>query len=217
MTKANSLTIRLLEQAEPYEPVWQKMQNYTNTRNEQSSDEIWLLEHQKVFTQGQAGKAEHLLNTGDIPVVQVDRGGQVTYHGPGQLVMYILVDLRRHKLGVRDMVTLMEQAIIDVLQSFSVTAFAKADAPGVYVDQSKIASLGLRVRRGCTFHGFALNLDVDMEPFLRINPCGYAGMQMSNMADFVSNLDHSLVRQRLCDYMVEKIGYTDVNYTSHLD
>ncbi len=217
MTKANSLTIRLLEQAEPYEPVWQKMQNYTNTRNEQSSDEIWLLEHQKVFTQGQAGKAEHLLNTGDIPVVQVDRGGQVTYHGPGQLVMYILVDLRRHKLGVRDMVTLMEQAIIDVLQSFSVTAFAKADAPGVYVDQSKIASLGLRVRRGCTFHGFALNLDVDMEPFLRINPCGYAGMQMSNLADFVSNLDHSLVRQRLCDYMVEKIGYTDVNYTSHLD
>ena len=217
MTKAYSLTIRLLEQAQPYEPVWQKMQSYTNTRNEQSSDEIWLLEHQKVFTQGQAGKEEHLLNTGDIPVVQVDRGGQVTYHGPGQLVMYILVDLRRHKLGVRDMVTLMEQAIIDVLQSFSVTAFAKADAPGVYVDQSKIASLGLRVRRGCTFHGFALNLDVDKEPFLRINPCGYAGMQMSNLTDFVSNLDHSLVRQRLCDYMIEKIGYTDVNYTSHLD
>jgi lipoyl(octanoyl) transferase len=217
MTIANSLTIRLLDQAQPYEPVWQKMQSYTNTRNEQSSDEIWLLEHQKVFTQGQAGKEEHLLNTGDIPVVQVDRGGQVTYHGPGQLVMYILVDLRRHKLGVRDMVTLMEQAIIDVLQSFSVTAFAKADAPGVYVEQSKIASLGLRVRRGCTFHGFALNLDVDKEPFLRINPCGYAGMQMSNLADFVSGLDQSLVRQRLCDYMIEKIGYTDVNYTSHLD
>ncbi len=217
MTKANALTIRLLEQEQAYEPAWQKMQNYTNTRDENSGDEIWLLEHHKVFTQGQAGKEEHLLNTGDIPVVQVDRGGQVTYHGPGQLVMYILVDLRRQKLGVRDMVTLMERAIIEVLQSFGVTGFAKADAPGVYVEQSKIASLGLRVRRGCTFHGFALNLDVDMEPFLRINPCGYAGMQMSNLTDFVSDLDQSLVRQRLCDYMIEKIGYTEVSYTSHLD
>lgn len=217
MSKEKPLIIRQLENPQPYEPVWQKMQAFTNDRNEQSCDEIWLLEHQKVFTQGQAGKAEHLLNTGDIPVVQVDRGGQVTYHGPGQLVMYLMIDLRRNKLGVRDMVTLMEEAIIEVLKSFGVRAFAKSDAPGVYVEQSKIASLGLRVRRGCSFHGFALNLDVDMEPFLRINPCGYAGMQMSNLVDFVKDLDQSLVRKRLCDYMIEKIGYTNLTYTQHLD
>ena len=154
------------------------MQNYTDNRTETDLDELWLVEHAPVFTQGQAGKEEHLLNTGDIPVVQVDRGGQVTYHGPGQLVVYLLLDLRRRKLGVRDLVTKIEQAIVDLLAQYQIKAYAKADAPGVYVDECKIASLGLRVRKGCSFHGLALNVDMDMEPFLRINPCGYAGMAM---------------------------------------
>lgn len=212
----NALVIRQLG-LQPYEPTWHKMQDFTSRRDASCDDEIWLLEHDKVFTQGQAGKAEHILNPGDIPVVQVDRGGQVTYHGPGQLIMYLMIDLRRNKLGIRDMVTIMEQAIVEVLESFGVKAFSKSDAPGVYVDQSKIASLGLRVRRGCTFHGFALNLNVDMEPFLRINPCGYAGMQMSNLADFVADLDQQVVIQRLCDFMIKKIGYNNVTYTSQLD
>lgn len=161
-----------------YETIWHAMQNYTDNRTESDLDELWLVEHAPVFTQGQAGKEEHLLNTGDIPVVQVDRGGQVTYHGPGQLVVYLLLDLRRRKLGVRDLVTKIEQAIVDLLAQYQIKAYAKADAPGVYVDDCKIASLGLRVRKGCSFHGLALNIDMDMEPFLRINPCGYAGMAM---------------------------------------
>ncbi len=202
---------------QPYEPTWRRMQQLTNDRNAQAADEIWLLEHHHVFTQGQAGKAEHLLNPGDIPVVQVDRGGQVTYHGPGQLIMYLMIDLRRNKLGIRDVVTLMEQAIINVLASFSVDAFAKSDAPGVYVEDSKIASLGLRVRRGCTFHGLALNLTVDKEPFLRINPCGYAGMKMSNLADFVTDLNNQQVASLLTDFMVKKIGYNQVIYKTSLN
>jgi lipoyl(octanoyl) transferase len=188
------------------------MQAFTDQRNEHSTDEIWLLEHENVFTQGQAGKAEHVLNPGDIPVVQVDRGGQVTYHGPGQLIMYLMIDLRRNKLGVRDVVTLMEQAIIKVLAHYAVAAFAKADAPGVYVGETKIASLGLRVRRGCTFHGFALNLNADKEPFLRINPCGYAGMQMSNLSDYVDPLDNQEVASLLASFMREEMGYQNVDY-----
>jgi len=195
---------------QPYEPTWRKMQYLTDNRDKNTTDEIWLLEHESVFTQGQAGKAEHLLNTGDIPVVQVDRGGQVTYHGPGQLVVYLMIDLRRTKIGVREIVTLMENAIIDVLSKFSVEAYAKSDAPGVYVGNTKIASLGLRVRRGCSFHGLALNLDLDTEPFLRINPCGYAGMQMSNLSDYVDNLDKPQVAQLMAEYIVQEIGYNCV-------
>ena len=171
------LVIRQVD-VDDYETIWHAMQNYTDNRTETDLDELWLVEHAPVFTQGQAGKEEHLLNTGDIPVVQVDRGGQVTYHGPGQLVVYLLLDLRRRKLGVRDLVTKIEQAIVDLLAQYQIKAYAKADAPGVYVDECKIASLGLRVRKGCSFHGLALNVDMDMEPFLRINPCGYAGMAM---------------------------------------
>lgn len=163
-----------------YLPVWQKMQYFTDNRSETDNDEIWLVEHDPVFTQGQAGKAEHLLMPGDIPVVQVDRGGQVTYHGPGQLVMYLMLNIRRKQMGVRQLVTAMENTVIRTLARFNVVAKARSDAPGVYVDEQKICSLGLRIRRGCSFHGLALNVDMDLGPFLRINPCGYAGMEMTD-------------------------------------
>ncbi len=166
-----------------YEPAWHAMQHFTQTRDADTADEIWLLEHPRVFTQGQAGKAEHVLAAGDIPVVQVDRGGQVTYHGPGQLVAYVLVDVRRAGQGVRDLVTSIENSLIDLLARYGVAAHAKADAPGVYVAEKKIASLGLRIRRGCSFHGLALNVDMDLQPFQRINPCGYAGMQMTQLRE----------------------------------
>lgn len=161
-----------------YESVWHAMQHYTDNRDENSQDEIWVVEHTPVFTQGQAGKSEHILNPGDIPVIQVDRGGQVTYHGPGQLVIYPLLDIKRLKVGVRQLVTNIEQSIVNMLKRYDVEAYAKADAPGVYVEERKVASLGLRIRKGCSFHGLALNVDMDMSPFQRINPCGYAGMEM---------------------------------------
>lgn len=161
-----------------YESVWHAMQHYTDTRDSESHDELWIVEHPSVFTQGQAGKSEHILNAGDIPVIQVDRGGQVTYHGPGQLVVYPLLDIKRSKVGVRQLVTHIEQSIVDMLAKYDINAYAKADAPGVYVDERKIASLGLRIRKGCSFHGLALNVDMDLAPFRRINPCGYAGLEM---------------------------------------
>lgn len=165
-----------------YEPVWLKMQAMTDTRDDTVTDEIWLVEHDPVFTQGQAGKAEHILMPGDIPVVQVDRGGQVTYHGPGQQVVYLMLDIKRRKLGVRHLVTAMENAVIALLEDSNIHAYAKKDAPGVYVDEKKVCSLGLRIRRGCSFHGLALNVNMDLEPFQRINPCGYAGMEMIDTA-----------------------------------
>lgn len=165
-----------------YEPVWLKMQAMTDTRDDTVTDEIWLVEHDPVFTQGQAGKAEHILMPGDIPVVQVDRGGQVTYHGPGQQVVYLMLDIKRRKLGVRHLVTAMENAVIALLEESNIHAYAKKDAPGVYVDEKKVCSLGLRIRRGCSFHGLALNVNMDLEPFQRINPCGYAGMEMIDTA-----------------------------------
>ncbi len=188
-----------------YTHIWQQMQQFTEQRNSETPDEIWLLQHQPVFTQGQAGKAEHVLFPGDIPVVKVDRGGQVTYHGPGQLVAYVLLDIKRRGLGVRQLVTLLEQVLITLLQQYQIVANAKPDAPGVYVDGAKIASLGLRVRKGCTFHGLALNVNMDLAPFSRINPCGYAGMQMVNSADLggpqtitqASNLLAELFQQHL--------------------
>ncbi|GIU47403.1 MULTISPECIES: lipoyl(octanoyl) transferase LipB [Shewanella] len=161
-----------------YESVWHAMQAYTDNRDSDSNDELWIVEHSPVFTQGQAGKSEHILNPGDIPVIQVDRGGQVTYHGPGQLVVYPLIDIKRGKLGVRQLVNNIEQSIVDMLAMYDVNAYAKADAPGVYVDERKVASLGLRIRKGCSFHGLALNVDMDLAPFQRINPCGYAGLEM---------------------------------------
>jgi len=192
-----------------YEPAWQAMQRFTNERTPTTEDEIWLLQHPPVFTQGQAGKAEHLLLPGDIPVVQVDRGGQVTYHGPGQLVCYLMLDVRRLGIGVRELVSRIEQSLIDLLASYDVHAVAKPDAPGVYVNGAKIASLGLRIRNGRSFHGLALNVDMDLEPFRRINPCGYAGMSMTQMADLVAGpIEFSEVSARLRDQLVKHLGYS---------
>lgn len=193
-----------------YEPTWHAMQHFTQTRDADTVDEIWLLEHPRVFTQGQAGKAEHVLAAGDIPVVQVDRGGQVTYHGPGQLVAYILVDVRRAGQGVRDLVTSIENSLIELLSQYGVSAQAKPDAPGVYVAGKKVASLGLRIRRGCSFHGLALNVDMDLQPFQRINPCGYAGMQMTQLRDETQHsVDISDVSIRLRDALVSHLKFSE--------
>ncbi|MFH6600587.1 lipoyl(octanoyl) transferase LipB [Ectopseudomonas khazarica] len=191
-----------------YQPTLEAMRQLTRERDEHSADEIWLLQHPQVFTQGQAGKAEHLLAPGDIPVVQVERGGQVTYHGPGQLVAYLMLDLRRLDLGVRELVTAMEQSLVELLAGYAIEAAPKADAPGVYVAGDKIASLGLRVSRGCSFHGLALNVDMDMTPFLRINPCGYAGLKMVQMRDLLATPPvFDEVAQRLEQVLRKRLGY----------
>jgi len=176
---------------QPYEPVWRAMQAFTDARDEHTFDELWLVEHEPVFTLGQAGKWEHVLLPGDIPVLPVDRGGQVTYHGPGQLVAYPLIDLRRAKIGVRELVDRIEQSIIDVLAEWNIIGERRDGAPGVYVAGAKIAALGLRVRRGCSFHGLAFNIGMDLEPFHRINPCGFQGLQVTSMSDLggASSLD----------------------------
>lgn len=179
--------VRFLGQ-QAYEPTWAAMQAFTAARDETTPDELWLLEHPPVYTQGQAGKPEHLLNPGQIPVVQIDRGGQVTYHGPGQLVAYVLFDLKRRKLGVRELVRRLEQSVIDLLAGYGITAYGKVDAPGVYVAQgdgeAKIAALGLRIRNGCCYHGLSFNVHMDLSPFHHINPCGYAGLHVTQLADF---------------------------------
>ncbi|PIE43100.1 MAG: octanoyltransferase [Gammaproteobacteria bacterium] len=191
----------------PYQPVWQAMQTFTKNRSESTPDELWLLQHQPVFTQGQAGKPEHILVPGDIPVVQVDRGGQVTYHGPGQLVGYILVDLARQKIGTRDLVSAIENTVIATLASFGVCAKARQDAPGVYVGAKKIASLGLRVIRGRSFHGLSLNVIGDLSPFQRINPCGYQGLEMVKLEDLVADIDFTSVLDELLKQFIRVMGY----------
>ncbi|WP_417223540.1 lipoyl(octanoyl) transferase LipB [Amphritea sp.] len=192
-----------------YQPTWQIMQDFTAARTAETVDEIWMLEHQPVFTQGHAGKEEHLLSTGDIPVVQVDRGGQVTYHGPGQLVVYLLLNIRRKKFGVKELVARMEASIVELLAQYGVEAYAKADAPGVYVNEAKICSLGLRVRKGCSFHGLAFNLDMDLEPFNRINPCGYAGLSVTRLTNLVETLDRESVKDSLIEILVKRLEYNE--------
>ena len=202
------IRLRRLGLAE-YEPVWRRMQAYTDQRDEGALDELWLVQHPPVFTQGQAGKAEHVLAPGAIPVIQVDRGGQVTYHGPGQIVAYPLVDISRKGIGVRDFVCRIEEAIIRVLAQYGVSGERVAGAPGIYVNGAKIASVGLRVRRGCTFHGLALNVDMDLEPFQRINPCGYAGLQVTQLSAFVqARLGE--VEDRLVASLQQRLGYSEV-------
>lgn len=186
MTTSRPLIIRRMGLRD-YEPVWRAMQTFTSERQEETPDELWVLSHPPVFTQGQAGKAEHLLAPGEIPVIQIDRGGQVTYHGPGQLVVYLLIDVRRAGLGVRELVSLIEQSIIDTLSSVRIEAKTRPGAPGVYVADAKIAALGLRIRRGCSYHGLSLNVAMDMEPFARINPCGYEGLAVTQVADYVKD------------------------------
>lgn len=194
---------------QPYETVWQRMRDFTDQRSAQTADELWLVQHPPVFTQGQAGRPEHLLNPGDIPVVQTDRGGQVTYHGPGQLVAYPLLDLRRLHIGVRELVSLLENCVIEFLSRWNLAAVARPDAPGVYVEGRKIASLGLRVRRGCSFHGVSLNVQMDLAPFLRINPCGYNGLQMTQMAAWVdpASLDFANLEQAFAQLLATNLGF----------
>ena len=205
---SRSLGIRELGQV-AYEPTWLAMKRFTDDRGPHTQDEVWLVQHPSVFTQGQAGKAEHLLLPGDIPVVKSDRGGQVTYHGPGQLVAYLLLDVRRLGFGVRELVSRMERCLIDLLASYGVSAVAKADAPGVYVDGDKIASLGLRIRNGCSFHGLALNVDMDLEPFRRINPCGYAGLAMTQLRDHAGPIEFADVGVQLRAQLVKHLDYAE--------
>ncbi len=184
------------------------MQRFTEQRTEETADEIWLLQHPAVFTQGMNGKPEHLLSPGAIPVVQVDRGGQVTYHGPGQLVIYLLLDIRRRKLGVRQVINAMEQAVIDLLQAYGLSSEARQDAPGVYVNGDKIASLGLRVRRNGSYHGLSLNVDMDIEPFSRINPCGYQGLGVTQLREQGVRDSLDTVAEKLLTRLCEKL---DIN------
>lgn len=197
---------------QPYEPVSQAMHDFTDMRDDTTPDEIWLVEHMPVFTQGQAGKAEHLLMTGDIPVIQSDRGGQVTYHGPGQQVMYVLLNLKRRKLGVRELVTLLEQTVVNTLAEYGIDAHPRADAPGVYVGEKKICSLGLRIRKGCSFHGLALNINMDLTPFQRINPCGYAGMEMTQMRQWVTTATPENIRPVLLKKFLALLNNPDYEY-----
>lgn len=196
-----------------YAPVWQAMQQFTDERDKNTEDEVWLLQHPAVFTLGKAGKAEHLLNPADIPVVKVDRGGQVTFHGPGQLVAYMLLDVNRLGIGVRELVTRLENSIIDTLCDYGIVAQSRKEAPGVYVAERKIAALGLRLRRGCCFHGLALNVDMNLEPFARINPCGYAGLEITQMADLIAadrtaELNIEAVSRRLLSHLKQQLKYT---------
>lgn len=199
-----------------YSQVWHAMQDFTDDRDDSILDELWLVEHPPVFTQGQAGKEEHLLMPGDIEVVKVDRGGQVTYHGPGQQVIYFMINLRRRKMGVRQLVTLIENAIVAALNDYDIKAYPKADAPGVYVDDKKVASLGLRVRKGCSFHGLALNVNMDLSPFLRINPCGYAGLEMIQTCDLQGPQTTQDASKSLVKHLTTLLQASDVLYQHEL-
>ena len=189
-----------------YEPAWRAMQAFTDLRDEATPDELWFLEHDPVFTQGLNGKPEHVLAPGDIPVVGIDRGGQVTYHGPGQLVMYALVDLRRLRIGVRELVVALEAAVVSLAASHGIEAAGRREAPGVYVGERKLASIGLRVRRGCSYHGLALNVDMDLEPFARINPCGMTGLGMTQLVAEGARIDVGDCAQALAPLAVASLG-----------
>ncbi|WP_032094015.1 lipoyl(octanoyl) transferase LipB [Necropsobacter rosorum] len=202
-----------------YQEIWHAMQDFTDQRDADSADEIWLVQHPPVFTQGSAGKPEHLLQRSAIPVVQSDRGGQITYHGPGQQVMYVLIDIKRrkaqgHELNVRQLVTALEQSVVKTLADYGVQAYPKADAPGVYVNGKKICSLGLRIRKGCSFHGLALNINMDLSPFQNINPCGYAGLEMCQLADFVpaDEAQCDKVAPKLVTYFTQLLAYNVTNF-----
>ncbi len=209
MTSARTLRIRELGYKD-YKPVWHDMQDFTVKRDDNTDDQLWIVEHPPVFTLGLNGKREHLLNPGDIPVIPVDRGGQVTYHGPGQLVIYTLLDLTRLGIGVKQLVQHIEQAIINLLAEYGIQAEGRRDAPGVYVDGAKIAALGLRIKKGKSYHGLAFNIDMDLEPFSRINPCGYEGMPVTQLSELKPGIDKSQVRQQLIGHLTTILGYNNV-------
>ncbi|WP_231872205.1 lipoyl(octanoyl) transferase LipB [Oleiphilus sp. HI0132] len=200
----------MLHGLQPYEKVWRAMQEFTDQRDEQTEDEIWVLQHEPVFTQGQAGKEEHILAPGDIPVVPVDRGGQVTYHGPGQLVIYLMLDINRMGIGARDLVSRIEQALVNMLALYGIQAAPKKDAPGVYVGEDKIASLGLRIRHGRSFHGLSLNIDMNLEPFGRINPCGYQDLKMVQLCDFQEDVAVERAAGCLVNELRKSFSYDDI-------
>jgi lipoyl(octanoyl) transferase len=200
------LVVRHLGQVD-YEQTWHDMQRFTDERTEVSADELWVLQHPPVYTLGKNGKPEHVLNPQSIPVINVDRGGQVTYHGPGQIVIYTLLDLNRLKIGVRELVTILESSIVELLAGCGIEASARRDAPGVYVNGDKIAALGLRVRRGCSFHGLAFNIDMDLEPFTGINPCGYEGLNVTQLKDLVEDIDLESVVDDLLRRLKKKLNY----------
>lgn len=189
-----------------FESVWREMQVFTDERNTQTPDEIWLVEHPPVFTLGLNGKREHLLDPGTIPVIACDRGGQVTYHGPGQLIAYLLLDLKRRNLGVKALVHALEQAVIDLLADFDIQGERRAGAPGVYVGDAKIAALGLRVRRGCCYHGLSLNVDMDLKPFTRINPCGYKNLRVTQLSEHCPRPSLAEAEQRLLSQLAKTLG-----------
>lgn len=201
-----SLVVKNLGE-EPYTETWQAMKKFTDSREAHAPDEIWFVQHPPVFTLGQAGKVEHLLTPGDIPVVHSDRGGQVTYHGPGQLVCYLLIDVRRRKLGVRDLVTAIEQSIVQLIKAYGVVSESKREAPGVYVDGRKLAALGLRIRKGCSYHGLSLNVDMDLKPFSNINPCGFEGLEVIDMKRLGIDRSMTEVMEALTDILIRQIGY----------
>lgn len=192
-----------------YSTTWQLMKDFTNQRTASTPDQFWLVEHLPVFTQGQAGKPEHLLDPGSIPVIQSDRGGQVTYHGPGQLVIYLLINLKRKNLALKSLITNIEQAIISLLADYQITGDRQIKAPGVYVNQCKIAALGLRVRRGCSYHGLSLNVNMDLEPFNRINPCGYPDLKVVQMRDFTPSVSTESVAPQLVSHLMKFLDYTN--------
>jgi len=206
---ADALIVRDLGLSD-YAPTLERMLNFSQQRDENSIDEIWLLEHPPVYTLGKNGKAHHVLNPGDIPVVQIDRGGQVTYHGPGQLVAYLLIDIRRKNVGVRRIVTIMEEAIIHLLSELGITACARSDAPGVYVDEAKIAALGLRIKNGKSYHGLSFNIEMDLTPFKGINPCGYEGLKMTQLADHTDKYSLVEIKQSLVGYLETALSYRTV-------
>ena len=207
MTPTPAVNIRHLG-IRDYTDVWREMLDFTNRRSAGSSSEIWIVEHPPVFTQGQAGKAEHLLDGGDIPVVHSDRGGQITYHGPGQLLCYLLLDLQQIDMGIRSLVNNIEDAIIQMLNEQGITATHQPGAPGVYVDDAKIAAIGLRIKKHCTYHGLSLNVNMDLQPFSRINPCGYPGLAVTDMATLGVNTDVLTVANRLTQKLAAVLGYT---------
>lgn len=211
--KGQHLHVKMFHGLQPYEHIWRTMQAFTDDRGDQTEDEIWVLQHEPVFTQGQAGKAEHILTPGDIPVVNVDRGGQVTYHGPGQLVVYLMLDINRLNIGPRELVSLIENSLIQTLAKYDVKALTRSDAPGVYVDEDKIASLGLRIRKGKSFHGLSLNLDMDLEPFQRINPCGHKDLKMIQLKDFEPDIALERVAGCLINEIQSVFGYDDIVMT----
>ncbi|MDJ0759883.1 MAG: lipoyl(octanoyl) transferase LipB [Woeseiaceae bacterium] len=209
---SEGLCVRNLGRQE-YEPLWRAMQSFTNTRDDEQQDEIWFTEHPPVFTLGVNADRSHLLAPGNIPVVQIDRGGQVTYHGPGQLMIYPLISLKRASLGVRDLVTALEQSVVDMLDGYGVSAAARSDAPGVYVDGSKIASVGLRIRRGCSFHGMALNVDVNREHFARINPCGVQDLSVTDLKEQCRIETLEAARAALLPHLLRHLHMTERELT----